>query len=492
MRADLLLGVAALAWAAVVLFSLKNPASLDDGLRHFAYAKASLGGGWSQGWSRFLYEGYLSGLKTDPWFLADVLMTPFSLLPIATGIKLFTLAELAAVIAASLLFLRSLRLTPASRTLLLAVLLFGHPQWLGRTLIGRPFPLITVAAILTLWAILERRHVALAVVLGASVLLSQLFVFPLCIAVCGVLWRLSLRDARGAGQMTAAAAVGVVTGLLLHPHPIEYLRYMVTAFVRIPFLGDIGLSAEMSGGLGDLWAANVAVVAAAVGLIAVAAVARHRVSPRMMHAKGITLITTLCLGLLCAYLLWVRAIDVLWPMLTLLLATVYALHPSLAADSKAVARSSRAARILTVIMVLMLPLQALSVSMTFWRVDAEKSLDAFSAVDTLPPGSRVLNADWQTFFGFVARRPDLHYATGIDPSFTYITDPDVHALLQDLRKPAPAANALETIRALLVAYPSDYIALSRAVHASAIQTAMSMPDLQPVVVTGPYAVFKVR
>ncbi|MBI3332194.1 hypothetical protein HYZ99_04555, partial [Candidatus Peregrinibacteria bacterium] len=65
---------------AAVLFSLENPTAHDDGLRHYVYAKTL----WQEGiftvpgWSRFLYEGTMSRLHADPWFLSDVLLIPLT------------------------------------------------------------------------------------------------------------------------------------------------------------------------------------------------------------------------------------------------------------------------------------------------------------------------------------------------------------------------------------------------------------------------------
>ena len=204
--------------AAVALYLFHTPLlySLDDALRHVVMARA-LWGHWSvavtQGWSLFLYDGMLSAYRTDPWFLADVLLIPFSRFPTVMAVKLFTLFQLLCVGGAFLLLLRSWRLPRRTSVSLILLLFLGHPLFLSRTLLGRPFTLMTALFVLVLWAIFERRVFTVALLLAFGVLLSQLFLFPLLLVLSAVAWFWWDGKRALALKMAVAAFIGSASSL---------------------------------------------------------------------------------------------------------------------------------------------------------------------------------------------------------------------------------------------------------------------------------------
>jgi len=82
------------------LFSLNNPISWDDGLRHLAMAREMMVNGFGVGWQKFFFAGYFSQHLLDPWFLANISYIPIANLPTEAGLKIYTLINIALLIGA--------------------------------------------------------------------------------------------------------------------------------------------------------------------------------------------------------------------------------------------------------------------------------------------------------------------------------------------------------------------------------------------------------
>lgn len=458
------------------LLSLKNPTSLDDGLRHFAMAVQMRERGIFAvpGWSIFFYEGYLHNHIVDPWFLSDVLLIPFTWLGLTRGLQLFVVCEIACLMTAFLLILRSLQLSVRERILFLLVLLFGDTQFMGRFLLGRPYALMTAMMLFVLWAILERRFFLLAVFLALSVLLSQLFVFGLFLCACALVAFLYTKKFKEAATLSISTVSGILAGILLHPKPVAYLQYLVTVFLKIPFLQSIGLSREMRSGITGTSCVGVLIVIG-LGILHAKQVQKVRGTERLLSHTTLHILTVAAGVLSLAFIVWVRAIDVLWPILLLWVACLYALDRSSLRMLTHLVLPARphVQKVLSYCLIIGCAAQILSIPVIFIRDDASHTLSSYAPLRILPTNARVLDLDWDQFFAYVALRPDLQYAAGIDRSFTYLTDPNVSNAIYALergsagRKPLP--DSRQALSIILNAYPSDYLVLSHKKFAVVIE-----------------------
>ena len=455
----------------LIILPLPNPVSLDDGLRHLAMARHMTETGFASdtGWGDFFFEGYFAEHNLDPWYLADIAYVPFTLFPMVLGLKLFTLAGILLLAAAFLVLLRSFHLPAAWMAALLLLLVGGDPVFFGRLLIGRPFVLMTVLALLVLHCILSRRAALAGALIGIAVLSSQLFVFPLLVAASGSVWLLFLRKRGAALRMAAFSAIGAGAGLFLHPHTGDYIRYLRDVFLRLPFLQHIGRGGEMYSGLA--YSQSVIVVIGFLALLAAAlsAAAKERVSPRALHVRGITLTLALSVLFGTAYLFWIRAIDVLWPFLLLLVAQVAGLPGVRAffAGPLSVGRKTWERSFVFLGGIVLIVLVNMSmVGAQLAATDGARSLAQFQPLAQIPAGARVLNADWDRIPPYLTVRPDITYATGIDNGFTYLTHSGAYRLLEASRGDAfafeePIVDAGAWLDQMLRAYPADYLVLMR-------------------------------
>lgn len=465
---DILTGVLIVIGFALFILALRNPTSLDDGLRHFAMAEQLRDRGITNidGWNIFFYQGYLSRVHVDPWFLSDVLMIPFTYFPLAMGLHLFVIAEFTLLVASFLLVLRHFSLRPAAASVFLMLLVFGDQQFMGRFLFGRPYALMTSMTLLVLWAVLERRWLWVAALMAMSVLLSQLFVFPLLVCACAFLVHFLSAKKHDAMSLLIAASAGAIAGFLLHPHAMEYASYFTTAFIRIPFLKSIGLSHEMNSGLLYLSFLSVVCLWAVISLLIVWARKQKTLHLFSATQTDVTFLLLLCIVFSIAYLFWMRSIDLLWPLLVLLAAKLYAYDPTFIRQLPAMLLPTdrRIRMFLLLSCGVLVAAQVIATPYTFLRDDASHSLSQFSAMNVVQTGSRVLNLDWDYFFMYVALRPDLTYAAGIDRTFTYLTDPTVADTMRTLAGTSSShseAAIRGDIRSLLTAYPSDVIVASK-------------------------------
>ncbi|MDO8649317.1 MAG: hypothetical protein Q7R81_06065 [Candidatus Peregrinibacteria bacterium] len=493
MGIDVLLVLAVGLLFAVTLFLLRNPVALDDGLRHFAMARLLQEQGIANapGWNAFLYEGYFHDRVLDPWFLSHVLLLPLTPLSAHIALKISALVSLVALSGSFILLLRSYGLRARTSAIFLLILLFADQQFLGRLLLGRPYALLTAFVVLTLYAVHKRSTLLLFAIAVATPLLSQLFVFTLLLALGGAIWLCTIRQERPSGiAMLIASITGTGIGIALHPHSAEYLTYLWTVFLRIPFLkADVPLSNEMHSGFLHLTGISVAIALGLIILLTAASLKSKRSTRRKLHRAEVTFLA--CAAILCTlgFALWIRMIDILWPILIALLARIVSIDPKAPLDLLQLLPRSRAIAILFPILV---ALQIIIVPAMLLKRDAQNSLEPLAGIESIPPHTRVLNADWDLFFAFVYLRPDLRYALGIDPSLTYLTDPDVLKNLQALETSSSDAQSRSIVRALLRTYPSDVLIFSEERYSAVLPSLMTMPELALLSRTGALASFSIR
>ncbi len=456
---------------ASLLMRLENPVSLDDGLRHYAMGKliAERGIGAAD-WGNFFYAGYFAHHAVDPWLLSDVLFAPLANLQPVTALRIFTLGSIACLLFSFFYAFRVLRTAPQTAAVLLVILVLFESVFFYRLLVARPYGLITPLAIVILAAALERRHWLVALALVTAVLLSHLFVFPLFIAGACVLWRLFLGEKRTAINLAAYAGIGVIVGFLLHPAPLEYLLYMRDVFLKIPFLPGLDIGTEMHYG------ARLGIrtfVMIGIAILLGTELKRSALTPSEIRASILPLLGVLVLVFGIMFLKWTRAIDFLWPLLILLVAAQLSLRPGLFGRTveRILPRSIRIRpSIVCFLVILLCAVVFTGVQSVLYSTDDQRPLSAFSlALKNVPAGSRILNPDWHFFMPAVALRPDLKYAGGMDPSFTYVDNPAAAKQLAYLITPAfqsddTIIDARGWLSDMLAIYPSDYLILFAARH----------------------------
>ena len=220
----------------LMLISIKNPPSLDDGLRHFAIAKEMRERGEYFGgvaWSDFFYEGYFAERAVDPWYLSNILYVPFSFLPPQVAVRAFSFTGIAALLASFLWLLRPMKISAGWLALFSAILILGDRSFLFRIFLGRPFIIMTAVILLTVKGVLEKRAVLAAVCIFFAVLLSELYMFPLFIALLGSLWIWRAFGARSAVKMFSGVSAGALAGLAAHPHAADNISHTLGAFFKI-------------------------------------------------------------------------------------------------------------------------------------------------------------------------------------------------------------------------------------------------------------------
>lgn len=485
----------------LLLTSLNHPTSLDDGLRHITMASVLREEGIASvsGWGAFLYRGYFSEVDSDPWFLSDLLLVPLTLLPPLIALHVFTLLAIAVLIGTFLLLLRSEKLPPFLSSFFVLLLIFGNGAFLLRLLIARPFTIMTAVSLLTLHAIVNERWWLVGLLLACAVLLSHLFVFPLSLALLGGLWLAQRRKRHDAIRLTGASVLGVALGLLLHPHALNYLHYLGTVFVRIPFLKAIGIGAELYSGWGN-GDASIATALALSALI-VLSFSAHRDGVRLQNLwrQRVGLTAAAALLFLACFSLWLRAIDLLWPFLLLLVAQLIGACPSILRTASGFLPSSprRQRPLLCAVTIVICLLNAIAVGGRLLRTDTARALSQFEAIQRLPAGARVLNIDWDLFPPLVFLRPDLRYARGMDPTMDYIADPEgftlLHAVEEEIADlPGPVIDGPGWLAQILVHYPADFLVVDRRRHPMFLQSLRATPELREWRRPGTIAVFSVR
>lgn len=457
-------GLVCLGIVIAVLFTLNNPVSWDDGLRHFVMARTMMSEGLGTTWQHFLYEGYFGAHSVDPWFLSDVFYMPFTFLETVPALKMFTVCSIALLLLAMWMYLRKLALPTYFTGVFLTLLLFGDRLFFLRTLLGRPY-LVMTAVVITLLHLLKRKHwLLISVLLCVATLLSHLFIFPVAIAGVYFVWFVLQRHTRDALHCAASVIVGVGVGLILHPQTTEYVRYM-SVFFRIPFLTDLNLGSEMRIGIPFV------ITAAAALLIAffLLTVARKwnpvEMNTQHLLAHPIAPLSFLALGFLGCTAFWIRGIDFLWPIVLLLLAETYALTRMSLNFEHSAKRLRKHILALIIALVALCTITILRVSYDIHTADSRHTFPSGAIMEAVPAGAHVLNLHWDSFPILLTLRSDVQYATAMDPSLTHVTDPEVQALLQMYSSPAfrlknPIIDVDAWLKQVLERYPADYIVLS--------------------------------
>ena len=448
---------------ALALSLLRHPLALDDGLRHFAMARlmAERGIGSISGWGVFFSRPIYQTLNCDPWFLSDVLLIPFTVLPIGPALKVFTLVSVAAVLGSLLLILKHLRLPHLLTVLAILLLAFGNQDFTFRMLIARPFTLMTALILVLYWSILARKPLITTGLIALSFLLSHLFVFPIAICALAILLGLLMGKKREAVHLALAVLCGLLIGLLLHPHAIIYLQYLFTVFFRIPFLvHTLSLGNELRPA--GLASAAVGTVVLLVFLLHILLM-RRGVTMEVFLRKNIVLADLIVIGLFGVYLSWMRGIDLLWPMILILLAQLSSLAP----DELLFTISRRLKPWIGALLITYVLLSNATIMIDRWQSDAKRDLSPFAAdLANIPTGASVLNTDWDLLPIYLAVRPDLRYAIGMDPAWTYLDNERASALVQMMHSTTferadPVIDATKWLDQLLREYPADYLVISK-------------------------------
>lgn len=496
----------------LILLPLKNPPSLDDGLRHVTIGRlmaehgiASVTGGRDRrdsvkGWGDFFFAGYFAHHNSDPWFLSDVLSMPLSSLPLVTALKVSILCSLILLLLSSWLFFRSIRLPPVTTSFLLLLLAWGEMPFYARLFLGRPFPLMTVLAILTVTAVLHRKWVFLPPLLCIATLLSHLFVLPLGISVIGALWLWTLKEKSCAAKVMTAAVLGVLAGLLLHPAPLQYLHYLLTVFIRIPFL--FGRRADMGSEMYSAFSVGPTAAIPVTGIIILMAFFiwnKLKVPLKTFHREGFSFIAFLTLLFFCAFFVWMRALDVLWPLLVLSIALLIRIAPEMPHRFLTFFFNPPIRRISTIAPLIVLLFFSVYLQRTgayFLRTNHFNALSRLQGLSLIPSGSRVLNLDWGMFALLFAVRPDLLYATGIDSNFTYLQDPAGSDLLlfpDNLAlDPKKTIDIPVWLPQLLAHFPARYIVFPTSGKEKLVFLLRKSPLVQEVSADTTLTIFKVR
>ncbi|MFA5799784.1 MAG: hypothetical protein WC840_02385 [Candidatus Peribacteraceae bacterium] len=450
----------------VMIFAvLRNHPSMDDALRHFMMGRAMAEQGILRvrGWSGWFFSGYAHDHIVDPWFLSNVLYVPFSGFPVVEGLKLFSLASILALLLSFGLCLRALRVGPVASALLILLLLFGHRTYTYRLLFGRPFTLVTALTLLLLLSILRERFLWSGLLLCVLTLMSHLFFFPLGVSMVGCVWLAYTGRKTSAIRLFWLSMGGVAVGFLLHPTSVEYLQYLWFVFIKSSFYPLFDKGGELGSGLG-----KGVILYPLLGF----AVLLQTLLIRERRSVGnvIFLLDVLVAAFFLQFLIWLRAIDFLWPLLLLLIG-------ALLADGGRVLE--RLGRLLlppvfvktSVVATLLLLLCGATIGRLTYDListDGSRSLRSLQqALERVPPRARILNVEWDYFSPFVAVRPDLQYALGMDPAFTYMSSLRAYGLLRLIFPPIeglPDARSFIDARrwtcALLSEYPAEYVLLS--------------------------------
>ncbi|MDD5026379.1 MAG: hypothetical protein PHH13_03310 [Candidatus Peribacteraceae bacterium] len=486
---------------AFMLWPLENVPFQDDGIRHLTLARlmAEHGIGTFTGWGDFFFTGYFAHHNSDPWFLSEVLLIPLASLPLVTGIKWFIVLSSALLATVMGTAFRVLKVPSGATALLIPLLLFGEAGFFLRLFLARPFILMSCVLVLVILAIVQRRTWALIPLLALAILLSHLFIFPLIASCIGVLWLLSVGDAPRARIAALSIVAGTGLGLLLHPQASAYLHYLFTVFLQPVFSQQMSHGTELWRGFG--MGAHMTEPAAGAAILFVTCIlARLKVPLSTLHERGITFTAFIATGLLFAFWLWIRSVEMLWPVLILLMGQLIGLAPS--APSlllKKILPSKFASGTLAICaLIIIMAHNIQSTSFYLLREDPKHTLvPVAEALKNIEPDAHVLNILWDTFAMLFAVRPDLKYATAMDSSFTAIEDQTGSILLDVTRDrafafPDPIISVSSWVHQTLDHFPSTQYLVFTAKNRFFIQALSALPTLDHVASNEVIAVFRVR
>lgn len=490
-RVASLLVLAVIGGALVFLFTpLEQPTALDDGLRHDAMGRLIASEGISAAtWDHFLWAGYLKTHPVDPWFLSDVLYAPLSPLSPVRAMQAYAVFSILLLVVAFLAVLRRQRAHVLLAVIAAFFLVFLNQHFFYRLLLGRPYVLLTAIFLWVIASILGKRAFQLSIALALAVLLSYLFVFPLFAALLGLVWLWLRSEDRDVKKLGIAIAVGVFIGLVLHPHVFEYVRYVFFIFFKIPFLTNIEKASEMLATPSRVFEAVLITLSLLPSIIL-----EHRKSAGTPSSTEFLGWLVIIFGAVTC--LWPRGIDYLWPTALLFLTCFLSSRMPLS-EGEVAGPVVRRMFLACFFLFLCSAIIYLATSRGLYASDPTRSLAPYTeAFTSVPSGSKVLNVDWHLFPPFVAARPDLQYATGMDAAFTALQDPEAATLLHDLVTPAfrdaltteAARTWLASIRKI---YPGDFIALDVLRHEKMVE-ALTTIGLKKVSGGEMVAVFDLR
>ncbi|MFH0770262.1 MAG: hypothetical protein V1926_02690 [Candidatus Peregrinibacteria bacterium] len=498
-----LTAICAVIFVGILLLPLESPPGIDDGLRHFTIARRMAEHGISSfhGWGDVLFAGYFRLHNSDPWFLSDIFFIPFTRFGLVTGLKWIIVISSLLLVISFLALLRSAR-TPAFLSALAIVLLFaGNSEFFGRLFFARPFVLMTCVELCVVAAILNKRWWIVPPIMTIATLLSHLFIFPLVTCVLGVVWLRTLQERRSACLLSLGAFGGVLLGFALHPQASAYFHYLVTAFIRIPFLRGLFSGMELSNGFvsGSIFLQPL------VGFLILLTVEAVRSGTPLaeLNRRGVTFTLANAAMFFALYLHWMRTIDFFWPLILFACMHLIAVNPSaLPALERDIVGKFRSLnnhlvrRFLTLVIAALCTINVLGVA---WSLRASRNAHTFSplaALASLPPSARVLNFDWDTFPRLFALRPDLTFALGMDPAFTALSDPRAADLLPSIRSSRQELMKCKKFDAclseLLGRFPeAEFIVLDTNRHAALLPKLITSRWVKPLRIEGEIGIFEI-
>lgn len=437
---------------------IDGPPIIDDGLRHLKMAQMMLHAGQPLDWSTFLYAGELRALRVDPWFLSHVLLLPFTSLHPYTAIDSIILLQIACIGLSFLAFLRTQKLSPATSSILCILLLLGNVHFTGRLFLARPFAFMTALMLLSIYACVRERWFLLAILFCIATLLSQLWIFPcfLCGMYCIAKWPVEQASSK---NCAIAVLAGITLGIGLHPQSLQYISYMLTVFLRIPFQKSIGLGTEMYSGLH----AGEVMTFILFGTIMIFVCHLYAAKKREFSEIGKTPIPFLFVTtsiLFGGVFIWARMVDVLWPLQLALIATLLSFDPSASRDILATLFQPQWRKkifgYIALFCILFSPVY------TIWTKlptdTAERIESAQLTLQNIPSNARVLNLEWDIFPLLLFTRPDVKYARGIDASFDHFALPETTPLLRMFsRKNTDLIQWENWLKQMVNQYGADYL-----------------------------------
>jgi hypothetical protein len=308
-------------------------------------------------------------------------------------------------------------------------------------------------------------------VLFVATLFSQLFVFPLLLALSGVAWLLSLRDRLAATIATASIAFGVLAGIALHPHPMTYIMYIATVFLRIPFEArTLNLGTEMYPGLQSA-TVPLAIIGSLILICVGAKTEGYTLRLRVLHKDGTLLLIVLAVCAFFAFVFaWDRMIDILLPLLIYVFARVlkhiepFAKALFFVSLAPLLPRIRGGALLLALLFAMALCTIGRSAA-ALQHSQSNRLLTHATPITAIPAGSRVLNLEWFLFPVLMHANPHVRYATGIDNTFMAVMDREAYELFEvtfspAARLPRAVVDTRVWIAQLLEHFPSDYLVLS--------------------------------
>lgn len=457
-----------LLFVGVILWNVEGPVGLDDGLRHYAMGSRIMTDGiGAADWGTFVAYGPLANTSVDPWFGTDVIFALLSPLGPVASVKVFAVVSLVALLCSLLWALRAAGTPQWAQALLIVMLVLFRTDLLLRILLGRPLMLMSAIVIATVTGILSRKTWVHLPLLMIAVLLSQLWVFPAAIWITGMLWYLMIGESFAAKRLLFFGLGGIALGLLLHPHPLAYLQYMMDGFAAIPLAaGSIRLPGEMEPG----WPTALSMI---IALACIAALQIWHVRTIRRLSSSLVFLDILTLLFFALFLKHLRAVDIAWPLIIITSGTTIGL----------VMIDRKLERVVAVLM---------STGMIFCIANASLAVREFmmhprhdllqqyrATAKAIPEKARILNPDWDDFAPLVALRPDVNFAAGIDPTFLAMGNPEGYALTSSLFEPGASVSVSKWLPAIRKAFLGENIlVLNRSRHTLMINGLMEFASLK--------------